>query len=79
MARMQCKCGEILSNTTVPNNIQLWVYTDEEWDKLTTLETIETWAIQEPNRDVWRCPKCERIHVFKKGQHEAIKVYKLED
>ena len=78
MARMQCKCGEILSNSGVPNDVQLWVYTDKEWDRLTTPETIETWSIQEPDRDVWMCTKCERIHVFEKGHNEAVKVYKPE-
>ena len=79
MASMNCKCGETLSNNAVPNNIQLWVYTDKEWDSLTTPEAIETWSIHEPTYDVWRCPTCERIYFFGKENLEAIKVYKIEE
>lgn len=30
---MYCKCGETLSNGEVPNSIELWVYTDKEWEE----------------------------------------------
>lgn len=32
MARMTCTCGNQLSNHESPNDIQLRVYTDKEWD-----------------------------------------------
>jgi hypothetical protein len=79
MARMDCKCGETLSNTMVPNDIQLRVYTDKEWDKILEQDTIESWKFPLPTYDVWRCPKCERIYVFKEGYGPPIKVYKLEE
>jgi hypothetical protein len=79
MARMTCECGEILSNSMAPNDIQLIVYTDKEWDKILERDTIETWKIPMPTYDVWKCPKCERIYVFEPGNDHAIKVYKLED
>ena len=83
MARMDCICGEYLSNTMVPNDIELHVYTDREWDAILENDTIETWKIPLPTYDVWRCPKCERIYVFGKGNeegyNEAIKVYRLEE
>ncbi len=34
MAKMNCKCGYVLSTTEVPNDIELWVYTDKEWEAL---------------------------------------------
>lgn len=33
MARMNCRCGMYLSNHEAPNDIQLIVYTDREWEK----------------------------------------------
>ncbi len=78
MASMKCKCGEILSNSEVPNKIQLIVYTDIEWDKILSEECIETISIPRPQYDVWRCPVCQRVYVFEPGKLEAIKIYALE-
>ena len=79
MARMECKCGELLSSSIAPNDIQLRVYTDREWDKILENDIIETWKIPLPTCDVWRCPKCKRIYVFAKGNDKAIKVYAIEE
>lgn len=40
MARMTCTCGNQLSNHESPNDIQLRVYTDKEWDKICDCDTI---------------------------------------
>lgn len=79
MARLKCRCGEVLSNSLVPNNIELWVYTDKEWDDIMTVDTINTWEFPSPTYDVWKCPKCQRIYVFEEHNNKAVKVYKLED
>ena len=78
MARMTCRCGEILSNSLAPNDIELRVYTDKEWDKILEVDTINTWEIPLPTHDVWKCPKCKRVYVFKDGNDTAIKIYALE-
>lgn len=78
IAKMECKCGETLSNTMAPNDIQLRVYTDKEWDKILESDTIESWKIPLPTYDVWKCPKCERVYIFKGGYGAPIKVYSLE-
>lgn len=75
MARMLCRCGEILSTTAVPNDIELWVYTDREWDKIIEPDTIHPWLIPLPTYSVWRCPKCKRIYCFPKGSDEPEIVY----
>ena len=81
--RMNCTCGEYLSNSATPNDVELWVYTDREWDAILENDTIETWKIPLPTHDVWRCPKCERIYVFGKPNEDGcipvIKVYRLEE
>ena len=79
MASMICSCGDRLTDNSVPNDIQLWVYTDKEWDSICTVDTIETWKIPQPTYDVWRCPKCERIYVFDWESGKPLKVYALEE
>jgi hypothetical protein len=79
MARMDCRCGEVLSNSAAPNDIQLRVYTDIEWDSILSIDTINAWEFPLPHYDVWRCPACERIYVFEPGNGPAIKIYVLEE
>jgi hypothetical protein len=76
MARLLCKCGETLSNTQAPNDIELRVYTDREWDEIIQHDSIDPLTIPFPKHEVWRCPKCERIHVF--DGDKVIKRYVLE-
>lgn len=78
MAKMQCKCGNVLSTTKCPNEIELHVYTDEEWERLLDCEMIIPWNIQSPEHEVWRCPECQRIYVFKLGNDIPIMTYSLE-
>jgi len=78
MARFLCKCGEVLSTSLAPNNVQLRVYTDEEWDQIINQECINPIIIPLPKFDVWRCPHCERLYVFKDGEDQPIKRYVLE-
>lgn len=75
---MNCKCGYILSTTQAPNDIQLRVFTDKEWDRILNCETIETWKIPLPKYDVWKCPNCNRIYVFEEGKDVPIMKYVLE-
>ena len=64
MARLQCICGQVLSNSLAPNDIELRVYTDKELDEIINMGQIDSVDIPYPSREVWRCPKCERIFVF---------------
>lgn len=77
MARFLCRCGETLSNSSAPNDIQLRVYTDREWDDIINMGTIDSVDIPFPNYDVWRCSSCERIYVF--DGNRVIRTYVLED
>lgn len=78
MAKMICKCGLLLSNSEAPNNIQLRVYTDKEWEDILNCEEINTWMIPLPKYDVWRCPDCKRIYVFEDNNDVPIMVYDLD-
>ena len=79
MARMQCKCGMLLSNQDSPNNIELKVYDDYEWDDIFSKETIDVLDIPLPKYNVWRCPKCKRLYVYNGDDMNPIMIYKLEE
>lgn len=79
MARIRCRCGAELNNQEVPNEIQLRMYTDNEWDKIFDCESINPWMIPLPQYDVWKCPKCQRLYFYEEGNDNPVKVYCLED
>jgi hypothetical protein len=75
MAKMLCRCGNLLSNSYSPNDIELHVYTDKELDIITLAEgKLEDFPY--PENEVWRCPVCERLYFFE--GNKAVKVYALE-
>jgi hypothetical protein len=77
MASIICKCGNRLSDSNVPSEIQYHVYSDREWIKIIELGVVETISLPAPEHDVWKCNNCNRIYVFnKKG--DITKVYTLE-
>ena len=78
MARMTCTCGAELSNHKAPNDIQLRVYTDREWDAICDCDSIQPWMIPEPQYDVWRCPVCKRLYIYADSKESPIMVYRLE-
>ena len=42
MARFGCRCGETLWNGRTPNDIQLYVFTDRQMDKILESNSMET-------------------------------------
>jgi len=75
MASFYCKCGDRLNDVQAPNNIEWRVYSDKEWDDIINIGMMDSVDIPFPNVEVWRCPKCERVYVFKDNQ--LIKYYVL--
>jgi hypothetical protein len=77
MAVFRCVCGKGLSNSTCPNDTQLIVFTDGEWELIQerVKEGMDIYDA-EPKYDVWRCIECKRIYVFEGNQ--VIRRYALE-
>lgn len=76
MARFLCKCGKGLSTVQAPNDVELYVYTDSEWDYILNMgDLIDPLDIPDPKHDVWHCTNCDRIYVFN-SDHSVKKVYK---
>lgn len=73
--RFQCKCGKTLTNTQAPNDVELIVFTDREWDHIINIGQIDSGELPNPKYFVWRCPDCERVYVF--DGNRLIKYYVL--
>ena len=80
MARIECKCGETMSNTLCPNDIEYHVYSDRTIDKICENDIIDVLDLSAmSDYDVWLCPKCKRLYVFEGGGYKPPKyIYKLE-
>lgn len=79
MAGFRCRCGNDLSNISIPNDVKLWMYTDKEWSEILGMKISEMedlLDIPDPQIDAWQCPKCERIYFFEGNR--VKKVFALE-
>jgi hypothetical protein len=80
MSRIQCKCGQILSNVESPNKIEYVIYNNMDWLSLISKEKLDPMLdIPSPSIDFWKCPNCQRIYIWKYGEDHPIKVYKIEE
>lgn len=79
MARLQCKCGNILWDGETPNNIQFHVFSDKQMDQILENDTISTVDLftKMEEYEVWRCPQCKRLYVFEENSKEAKYIYEL--
>lgn len=78
--RLQCRCGFDMWNGQVPNDIELWVYSDKRMDEILADDTVST--IELAGRfdyNVWLCPECKRLYVFKGHENNVVYVYKPEE
>jgi hypothetical protein len=79
MAKFLCKCGHLLSNSEIPNDIQYHVYSDKEWhEKILINNNIDVLELPKPAIDVWKCPVCQRLYIFS-SEGSLLKTYKLEE
>lgn len=79
MARLRCKCGEELSNSTNPE-IQYKLFTDKEW--LTAIDKSEIGEklldIGRGKYTIWKCPNCERLYIFQYQKDTPLRIYNME-
>ena len=80
MARIGCKCGELLCNSLMPNDIQYWVYSDNKMDEICTNSSIDVDELSDiEDYEVWLCPKCKRLYIFENGSQTVKYVYHIEE
>lgn len=74
MGKYHCKCGNVLSNHRIPNDVELIVYTSKEWEVIDEINSVDYMPL--PTHQVWHCKICDRIYVFKGSK--LIKTYCVE-
>lgn len=80
MAGMTCVCGKTLNNKKTPNDIVLRVYSDKMYGELMDFVDSginDSIQMPEPEMEIWNCPECKRMYVFKNGS-DIPTIYKIE-
>ncbi len=73
--RKTCTCGNLLSDTTVPNNIVYWTYPKNEEHLL--LERFSGSYNRLSQTAIWHCPKCHRFYYWAKDWN--LYTYKIDE
>ncbi len=75
-----CKCGKDMWNGQIPNDIEFSVYSDKRMCEILENDMVDTIDLARMNEyNVWRCPECGRLYVFKGSDNKVIRVFKPED
>lgn len=79
-----CKCGCDMWNGQIPNDIEYTVYSDRRMCEILEEETADTVGLAlKSDYNVWLCPKCGRLYVFRNESGEAgnkvVCVYRSEE
>lgn len=75
-----CRCGKDMWNGQIPNDIEFSVYSDKRMCEILENDTVDTIDLARMNEyNVWRCPECGRLYVFKGSDNKITRVYKPED
>lgn len=87
--RLTCKCGCILWNGQIPNNIEFTVFSSPRICEVedcpppfqNDLLYFTCDLMGRADYEVWRCPACKRLHIFENGRdpNRVRYVYKLEE
>ncbi|MCI8690081.1 MAG: hypothetical protein HFF87_07185 [Oscillibacter sp.] len=87
--RLTCKCGCILWNGQIPNNIEFTVFSSPRICEVedcpppfqNDLLYFTCDLMGRADYEVWRCPACKRLHIFENGRdpNQVRYVYKLEE
>ena len=76
MARLQCSCGNELSNVISPSSYNGWLVSDIQLDSIEG-DVDSTYFIRE-GRDVWECDQCGKIAIGN-NKDNKVKWYLPED
>ncbi|MBU8711086.1 hypothetical protein NST23_14925 [Brevibacillus sp. FSL K6-0770] len=71
--RKTCKCGVILSDTIVPNNVVFWTYKATERNQL--IKNFEGEFTDLTQIAIWYCEECKRIYYW--GDDGKVYTYAL--
>ena len=80
MARLQCKCGEELSNSNNPE-VEYNVFSDSEWNTLIdrTESGEKPLDFEGYKISFWKCTSCSRLYFFEPQNDIPLHIYKVEN
>jgi len=64
MAALECRCGNRLSDTSVPNDIVFHQFSDTEMENMLRQDYISTMDLHTSSAKIWKCPICYRLYIF---------------
>jgi len=73
MPKIMCKCGESLSYSEIPCNIQYKFISDVDYDKYRGM--IDAEALYQQMRSFIKCLKCGRLWIFWDGNNHLPSEY----
>jgi hypothetical protein len=78
MGRMKCVCGNVMSDSTVPNDVRKWMLKDDEWQDFINHinEGKSGWNFK---LSVWYCQQCKRSHVSDEKTTKVFSVINTEN
>lgn len=80
MAKLKCLCGDELSNTMQPNDIEGTLLADYDIDNIESFEEDIIMGIDVWGRSVWECKECGRLAInHPKRDSNTVKWYKPEN
>ncbi|MBO6230524.1 MAG: hypothetical protein J6O50_08135 [Ruminiclostridium sp.] len=80
MARIECKCGQIIWNGETPNDIEFWAYSDRTMDSILMSDSVSSPDFSaNADYNVWLCPLCRRLYIFKGKDNVPLYVYTPEE
>lgn len=79
MARLECKCGCVMWNGETPNDIEFSVFSDKTMNNILSDDSILTLDLaNKADYNVWCCPECKRLYIFKENDLSVKYIYKLD-
>ena len=80
MARIECKCGQIIWNGETPNDIEFWAYSDRTMDSILMSDSVSSQDFSvNADYNVWLCPLCRRLYIFNGKDSVPLYVYTPEE
>ena len=81
MSKMCCQCGESLSNSIVPNDIEWNIYKKKDFEHWMGNDYFEYTEEHEDFDYFWLCPKCKRAYVWlnRNKKYEETRIYEYKN
>ena len=77
MGALECRCGNRLSDTSVPGDIVFHQFSDIQMHDILRQDYISTMDLYKSSAKIWKCPICYRLYTFD-SDGKVLEVYTKE-